>query len=511
MLSGSVSRAVWIVAFAAGLLAGPAWASEVVEVRIGNHPTFTRVVFELDAPAGYGIERRMVEEGASEILVTLEASSTPRSVKSHSVMVERVAVQDGRARSVAHIRLKKSPSRVKELILSNPPRIVFDLMLPAKELLAVQRKAQAKAKLQADKKKKTEAAEPPKLATAPKPEPKAAAAPKVPKPAPKAAAAPKVPKPAPKAAAVPEAPKPKAEPVPAPKPSPPRAAEPKPLAAFEAPPPAELPKQVAPPEPEKLKALAKAEPVKPLPPKAELMKAAAKKRTAAPGPAAGGGIDWVTWGAAAAGVLVVLLVIVLVARRRSLPNDLDVTALAEEESDQGGILDGGFAMGEEAAPESMGSTAEASAPAPKEPIAPDTQIPEEEPPRSTLDIAAGPGLFDDDSEKENETMDIESTDMPMERTASELPTQMGAAVAGVAGESDIARLVQDLERRVAQIETRLDESVDARERLERQVAAQSEELRVQRAAIARTQRALRSLNRGEEEQATEPALREPSS
>ena len=43
------------------------------------------------------------------------------------------------------------------------------------------------------------------------------------------------------------------------------------------------------------------------------------------------------------------------------------------------------------------------------------------------------------------------------------------------------------------------------------MAAQSEELRVQRAAIARTQRALRSLNRGEEEQATEPALREPSS
>ena len=74
MLSGSVSRAVWIVAFAAGLLAGPAWASKVVEVRIGNHPTFTRVVFELDAPAGYGIERRTVEKGVSEILVTLEAS-----------------------------------------------------------------------------------------------------------------------------------------------------------------------------------------------------------------------------------------------------------------------------------------------------------------------------------------------------------------------------------------------------------------------------------------------------
>jgi hypothetical protein len=67
-----------------------------------------------------------------------------------------------------------------------------------------------------------------------------------------------------------------------------------------------------------------------------------------------------------------------------------------------------------------------------------------------------------------------------------------------------------MERRMAHLESRLDESVAARERLERQVAAQSEELRVQRAAIARTQRALRGLSRSDEEQATEPALRDPS-
>jgi hypothetical protein len=40
------------------------------------------------------------------------------------------------------------------------------------------------------------------------------------------------------------------------------------------------------------------------------------------------------------------------------------------------------------------------------------------------------------------------------------------------------------------------------------VAAQSEELRVQRAAIARTQRALRTMTRGDEDKATEPALRD---
>ena len=43
-------------------------------------------------------------------------------------------------------------------------------------------------------------------------------------------------------------------------------------------------------------------------------------------------------------------------------------------------------------------------------------------------------------------------------------------------------------------------------------AAQTEELRVQRAAIARTQRAVRNLARPEddEQEATEPALREPN-
>ena len=63
----------------------------------------------------------------------------------------------------------------------------------------------------------------------------------------------------------------------------------------------------------------------------------------------------------------------------------------------------------------------------------------------------------------------------------------------------MAAIVQELERRMAHFETRLEEVVDAKERLERQVSAQTEELRVQRAAIARTQRVLRGIARSEEE------------
>ncbi len=104
-------------------------------------------------------------------------------------------------------------------------------------------------------------------------------------------------------------------------------------------------------------------------------------------------------------------------------------------------------------------------------------------------------------------MDMETTNLPTERDDFSVPP---AAAAMSAGDNDMSQLVQELASRIANLETRLDEANDSRERLERQVAAQSEELRVQRAAIARTQRALRSLSRSEEDQATEPALREPS-
>lgn len=71
-------------------------------------------------------------------------------------------------------------------------------------------------------------------------------------------------------------------------------------------------------------------------------------------------------------------------------------------------------------------------------------------------------------------------------------------------------MIAEFEKRMAAMETRIDELVDAKERLERQVAAQTEELRVQRAAIARTQRAVRNLSRPGEDAPTEPALRDPT-
>jgi len=247
-----------ITGLACLLLAAPSFASSVQQVRVGNHPTFTRVVFELDAPSGYRIEKG-VDQGTQELIVTLEAASTPRSVRSGSPEVGLVSVQEGKAQTVAHIRLRSANAGVKEMILSDPPRIVIDLMREpsriAAEKAAVQKRAAAKAPAVAEAgakpaepavaPKPSAEAKPPAIAAKPPVEPKPsvvttkpAAEPKPPVIAAKPAVEPKAPVVAPKPSAEPKPPvvavKPAVEPkapVVAPKPS----VEPKPPIVAEKP------------------------------------------------------------------------------------------------------------------------------------------------------------------------------------------------------------------------------------------------------------------------------------
>ena len=96
-------------------------------------------------------------------------------------------------------------------------------------------------------------------------------------------------------------------------------------------------------------------------------------------------------------------------------------------------------------------------------------------------------------------------------TGSGSAAAAGASLpAAGAGSADIGLVLKEIERRMASIETRIDEIAEGRESIERQVAAQTEELRVQRAAIARTQRAVRNMSRPEDAAPTEPALRDPN-
>jgi hypothetical protein len=101
-------------------------------------------------------------------------------------------------------------------------------------------------------------------------------------------------------------------------------------------------------------------------------------------------------------------------------------------------------------------------------------------------------------------------DAAPERPSLALVERVASAAAGTAAQTEesLARTLRDLEQRLATIEQRLARDADGRERLERQVVAQTEELRVQRAAIARTQRVLRTLSRPED-LATEPVIKSP--
>jgi len=518
-----------------GLLvsASGAWAAEIVEVRVGRHAEFTRVVFELDRQAGYRIERSS-ESDAAELVVSLEATSIPRRIQSSSALLEQVEIEPRGSRSVARIRLGKEGLKLKEMILASPPRIVLDI-----------------------------------LSDAP-PAPKVAATKPTPKPAPSVKPEPKpepvrrpVARPAPEprmAAAKPEPPKPSREAIrdeqppvavarneePAPRPTPPQAQDrtpdrpgverrvvPEPMR----PEPTRAPTTTAgdelaatdgrevPPDPwdregspgteaaerpsaadralERMNRQAQPKPAAKPPAKPMIA------RTKAPKESEGGG--WMTWAMVGVGLVLLGGAGFLFARRNNAGgnageevdfsdgDDAGETAAGELDDAPVPVDENPFAgMDEQGDQMNLAPSDEATMPALMDHDDDATVIVDD------LEKEAETVVFDDGSE--GETMDVISRDQVNE-SLGEMPP-----VGGVSEE--IAQMMRSMERRVQALEGRIDELVDARDRLERQVAAQTEELRVQRAAIARTQRAVRNLARPEDEvapeEATEPALRDPN-
>jgi hypothetical protein len=71
---------------------------------------------------------------------------------------------------------------------------------------------------------------------------------------------------------------------------------------------------------------------------------------------------------------------------------------------------------------------------------------------------------------------------------------------------DIARVLKEVESRLSALEGQLSEFAEWKPGVEKRIAAQTEELRVQRAAIARTQRAVRQSSRPTEVSAKAPEL-----
>lgn len=564
-------------------------AAEVVEVRVGRHPDFTRVVFELDRAAGYRIERSDPSSKNAELIVSLEAGSIPRRIQSSKSFIEQVVVEPSGGRSIARIRLAQSGLKLKEMILASPPRIVLDVI---SESAAKSGVTTAAAKSTASSTAPTASRPSTSPSTSPSTTPSTAKSPATKRPAPGTSlAANTASSPAKTPATTAAAPsKPgNVVPAPAPKtrvlastgssgssPSPNTQATGQSAAPASAPSagtpsgsPSGTPSAGAPPggAPDAAElALAQNDtgsapsewsdgasgmpdaegstgasdtaglPGADTPAAADAAARAnerpmmVKSNEAEQGGDGGGLLNWALVGA---GLAVVAFGGLVVARRRRAAalgeddadavgedgeeaatspffgereSDDEETEEDEEEEEQtqpagasnpfAGLSDGSV-FGAEKAREAARPTRGADRPADKH-SADRLADKQEKKPSESL-------LFDDAEETKMEGMEVVSRSQ-----ANELG---GAMPMMGAGSDELTQMFREMQRRVAALEGRIDELVDARDRLERQVAAQTEELRVQRAAIARTQRAVRNLARpddGVDDEPTEPALREPN-
>jgi hypothetical protein len=499
--------AAWL---ATALFSVQASAASLVEVRVGNHADFTRIVLETDAPVRYELSRAT----PGEVRVRLFATASPRKLGSKSKLLKEVVVESDSSGSVARLALKQQATvDVKEMVLTSPPRIVLDLLPKKGGAAAVEAKAAAPAPVAA-------------TPTAPAPAPIAAEE----KPAADEAAPPA---PAPEEAKLDPAPAPAEEDLPARDyASEAKAARDAGNAAKEAAAQAELDRLAG------------------VPPSPALDPAAARRPepapAAAPVAAPGGGPDAPAAdapdegnaeaeGAAAAAAESEgyeaaedeppSQVTSTGARARVpapgalafLPSPLDdplvlgvvgsLLALVAVLT----VLRGRSARaGEQESLASPFSSAEGySLPPAEGGVSAATLAPEADMGPLFASAAAREHEVDDGSMfdvGEDEAMREEAKPEPAPYVA--MSSAAAPASSPSYNASDLEgldmRVIEELERRLAHLETRLEEVVDAKERLERHVAAQTEELRVQRAAIARTQRVLRGVVKSDD-LPTEPA------
>lgn len=460
-------------------------AAEVVDLRVGVHPEYTRVVLELDGPAAYQVKR---SGGQSELVVSLDAGSIVRDVEASKGLIGRVTLVPTAQGSKARIKLLDEGLNLKQMLLANPPRIVLDVSRPKPKQAEAPAATKPVAKAPAPKRAKP--------AAKPKPEvPAKAAAPLAKaKPAPKATAK-ATPKPTPKATPTPT-PAPKAKPAKiiavAPKPT-------KPIIKVEAPkepvPAASPPRKQASPPP-----------------------AAAPKRAEAKPPAVSPKVEVETSTGSAkqifalVGLVALVVVWVMIRRRRGrvpLPSKSRHSTLSDQAGDD--------AANPFAALESDGQTREVSS-SDTRPALDDSpfgdmgdELAEEEttlPASSSSSSGLSAGEFlrrEAESAVRGSTATASETPEPPSEPSGVDPYEAGRS-AGREAAAEAMALVRGLEEKIASLQERLGDAVDSRERIERQIAAQNEELRVQRAAIARTQRAVRNISRpDEDEDRSDPA------
>lgn len=514
--SGAGMRAiVWAAIVAWTLGATGAGAASVSEVRVGTHEDgHTRIVVELDAPAGYRLQSPQPGE-RPELVVDLDATSIQRDVPSKSRVVKKVHVEPSDAGSTVHISLATGDVAVKEMLLANPPRIVLDLK--ARGPIP---KGDADAVAAADASDAAASAEP--VVVAPPPTPAKVEVPKS-EPAVVAATEPagavkksEAPAPhetnpptptkltLPSAAAPPEA---KHDLMPPPPTAPQLDLEP---TASEQ--PAAKPTLIPPIEREKSAVQQATAPNAPAPaPSAEERRKAITAKAPQATPNSDSLVDRALSpiGLAVIGGVVLLLAIVVMRRRRAAEDDDPLyTVMAADDAGAGISMDAAFPAAEaEDRPPVLAALGPYEPDGFEEASEPTVRVGPSGPRQLALgreseasEATAATVLGDESDSIFGAEPEVVATPVPVAVTPTPEPTPVAAQVGQISAE---------VERRVAELERRLEQLTEARERLERQVAAQTEELRVQRAAIARTQRVVRTIAKTED-MATEPVPRAPT-
>ena len=431
----------------------PAWAAQVVDVRVGRHEGFSRVVLEFDSPVSYKVERLASAGADAELLISLDAAAQAETLHQQSGAIETVEiVPSGDRRSTLRMKLNGENLKLKEMLLSNPPRIVLDILektvvssVPesARQPLAKQEVSAESESIEVGEASQPVSTQPPASLASDaalgdalrEVKRKLALGEKKYSPTPNVELRKEDPKEKTDDAAKslqsanpflsnddPPAPKPMVETAPA-RPAPPRAATARP--------------QVTPPRPAVI-----------------------------PPPAGNAGqfsITNVTVGAL--GLLLLVGAGMVFVRGRNRAAIVDAETLELPPSEDGNPFSG-LAASEEIEVET-----------------------EEVPAGEAAHVEVGIPIPEADAGAEILALEPEGV--------AEAPTNGADMLAG-------------FETRMAAMKARIEELGEAKQRLEHQVAAQTEELRVQRAAIARTQRAVRNLSRPGEDAPTEPALRDPS-
>jgi len=472
-----------------------AWGATLTDVRIGKHQEFTRVVLELDALAGYQVfEPDSV--GDASIELHLDASAAPREVIAQDGLVRRVEVEPAGSKTVVRVALEQPELLINEMILLAPPRIVFDLRDPAAT-------AATAATAPASRATPRRATERQRESTAPEP---VRAAAEVRKPAP---------------IRVVEAQPPAA-----------KSAQ----TARESAPTATRAEENAAPRAAQQRADATAPAPDSRPDEAPAIPTTGAQEAAAAPDNSGGETPLGMQVSQQAGGMPTTGALTGNPSASPARQAADTPAAPPWDS---------AAASEDAAtprlpiPDSVRPTpshSTAARPAAAKP--PQTEVPaitgilalvkgnflyvgaaalalilllvvvirrrgegeDALSPVMAADDLGGQDVLFDDPESVTEPVPAMPT-----RGASERPSNGAAARAAAGG------LAGGIEDRVASLETTLQQLMQAREQIERQLAAQTEELRVQRAAIARTQRAVRTGGSGEEESgATEPVPRPPA-